>query len=342
MFTHGALSVVAGASARGILGQVELPTGGRIEVPYVVVNGSGKGPTLVVTAAVHGDEIVGIGTAIAFLRAIDPTALRGTIIVVPVVNQPAVAAASYVSPLDQVNMAGPLYWDAPGVGSTSHQIGALIGQVLARADIYIDLHGNPEPCAPMSMMFLDRARDEATRRATIALGDAFGFTPVDMDNPPAHPKWLGVVDDYPVPTALARGIPALMVELVGARTVVDADRGSRGLLAVLRSLDMLDRDGPVCPDPTRLEGKYGYWGTLQAEVPGLVWIKHPVGVPFEAGAILVEISDICGEIRQTIRSPVAGFCWCYLGTQYGLSTHVVPAGAPIALLARRMSDVNVG
>lgn len=338
VFTHGTLQVPAGTSTRGILGEVRLPTGSRVEVPYVVVNGATSGPTLVVTAASHGYEIVGTGAAIAFLRALDPASLRGTVIVVPVVNPPAMAAAAYVSPMDGVNMSGPLYWDTKGGATTSHRLAALIAPMLKRADVYIDLHGNFEPCAPMTMMFLEQARDDATRKATIALGEAFGLTPVDMSAPPAHPMWLGPIDSYPVPTALAHGIPALMVELVGSPTLADADRGCRGLLSVLRSLDMLDRDGPDFVDPARLPGNYGYWGALETDAAGLVWVRHPVGVPFKPGTVLLEISDVCGEVLQTIRSPVDGFCWCYAGSLYGHGTHALPAGAPVALIARHKSQ----
>ena len=329
VFQHGALRVEPGKSARGILGEVRLPTGSRVEVPYVVFHGAQQGPTLVVTAASHGFEIVGIGAVIAFMRALDATALRGTVIVVPVVNPPAVAAALYVSPMDSVNMSGPLYWDAPGGGTTSHRLGALIGSVLARADFYIDLHGNLSPCVPMSMMFLEQARDAATRKAAMALGAAFGVTPVDMSAPPAHPKWLGPMDAFPVPTAMAHGIPSLMVELVDARTLADSERGCRGLFSVLRSLNMLDGSGPDDTDPARLEGRYGYWGGLESDAAGLMWVKHPVGVPFQAGTLLLEITDSCGELLQEIRSPVDGFCWAYLGTLYGHATHAIPAGAPV-------------
>ena len=337
-FTHGVLRVAAGTSVRGVLGEVRLPTGSRVEIPCVVVNGAQKGPTVVVTAAAHGDEIVGIGAAIQFLRALNPATLRGTVIVLPVVNPPAVAAASYVSPMDGVNMCGPLYWGVKSGGSTSHQLGALIGSVLTRADFYIDLHGNSEPSAPMTMMFLEQARDERTRNATIALAAAFGLTAVDMSAPPAHPKWLGDIDSYPVPTALRHGIPALMVELIGAQTVADADRGRRGLLAVLQSLDMLDHDGSDRGDPTRLPGSYRYWGALESEVAGVLWVRQPVGMPFEAGALLLEITDVYGDILQEIRSPVDGFCWSYWGTLYGNGTHAVPVGATVALIAQCVSD----
>lgn len=333
-FVHGDLQVEPGTVGRGTLGEVRLPAGRRIELPLIVVHGVAEGPTLAVTAAVHGNEVVGIGAALSLVRTLDPQNLRGTVVLVPAVNLPAVEAASYLSPVDGVNMAGPIYWDARAGGSTSQRLGALVGSVLERADYYIDLHGNLEPSSPMSMLFLDNTRDEDVRKATVELATAFGVTPVDMSEPEAHPAWLGPPDVYPAATALARGIPALMVELDQARTMEDAPRGCRGLLSVLRTLDMIDTSSDVAPDPTLLPGTHRYWGALESDVAGLLWIRHPAGQPFEEGVLLAEITDVFGEVQQQLHSPVAGFCWWYPGTSYGMATHAVPAGSTVALIAR--------
>ena len=332
-FEHADLKAEPGSSGHGVLGEVLLAAGERIAVPFIVVNGVADGPTVVVIAASHGNEIVGTGAAIAFARALKPAQLHGTVVVVPAANPPAVSACTYLSPIDGVNMSGPLYWDADASGSTSQQLGAIVGSVLKRADIVIDVHGNNEPCAPMSMMFLENARDEATREATIALAEAFGVTPVDMSAPTAHPAWLGSSDVYPVPTALAHGIPGLMVELTGARTLDDAPRGRSGLMSVLGSLGMLPGQEVGYKDPQRLAGNFGYWGALSTDVAGLLWVRHPAGVPFTKGTVLVEVTDTYGEVLREIRSPVDGFCWWYPGAPYGQATHAVPAGSTVALLA---------
>ncbi|WP_190282586.1 succinylglutamate desuccinylase/aspartoacylase domain-containing protein [Rhizorhabdus histidinilytica] len=334
-FRQGDIRAEPGTMVRGMLGGANMPTGERVEIPCIVAHGAHAGPTLVVTAVTHGNEIVGAGAAIQFSRDLDPRALHGTVVIVPIANPPAAAAGAYVSPFDGINMSGPIYWDAPHGASLSHQLGAVIGQVLERADYYVDLHGNFQPCVPMTMMFLESSRDEATRAATIAMGEAVGVTPVDMSAPPAHPAWLGPMDSFPTPTALSRGIPALMVELHGAPTLMDADRGSRCLFNILRSLGMLNDGEAIRPDATRLPGRYGYYGALETKAAGLMWIRHPVGEPFEAGALLLEITDPFGEVLEEIRAPVAGFCWAYFGSHHG-SSHIVFSGGTVALMAQRL------
>ncbi|MBB3664444.1 putative deacylase [Prauserella sediminis] len=334
-FQHGDLKVPAGTRANGVLGEVQQASGNAITVPYTVVNGRQDGPTFVVIAGSHGNEVVGTGAAIEFARSLDPSELSGTVISVPAVNMPAVSAGVYVSPVDGINMSGPHYWDSEENGSTSRRLGALVGAVLERADFVVDVHGNNEPCSPMSMMFLENAKDEATAEVAVRMAEAFGATPVDMSAPTAHPAWLGPMDVYPAATALARGIPALMVELNGARTLVDSRRGTQGLTAILREIGMLPSATQKYEDDTRIPGRFGYWGALSASAAGIVWVRHPAGVPFSAGDLLLEITDMYGEVLEAVRAPVDGFCWWYPGAPYGQATHALPAGSTVALLAER-------
>ena len=59
-----------------------------IHVPVVVVRGMAEGPTLGITAAVHGDELNGIGLIHQLLGDLDPKELAGNVVAVPVVNVP--------------------------------------------------------------------------------------------------------------------------------------------------------------------------------------------------------------------------------------------------------------
>src|SRR5690606_25362801 len=56
------------------------------ETPILVVNGATPGKTLCLTGAVHGDELNGIEVVRRVIYGIEPSALTGTIIGVPVAN----------------------------------------------------------------------------------------------------------------------------------------------------------------------------------------------------------------------------------------------------------------
>ena len=60
---------------------------------------------LAVLAGVHGDEYEGPVAIADLLAALDPAALAGTLIALPVANPPAFAAGTRTSPLDGLNLA---------------------------------------------------------------------------------------------------------------------------------------------------------------------------------------------------------------------------------------------
>lgn len=70
---------------------VDIPTsrvssGQTVSMPVRIVHGKRPGPVLFISAAIHGDEIIGVEIARQVLRKILPQSLAGTLICVPVVN----------------------------------------------------------------------------------------------------------------------------------------------------------------------------------------------------------------------------------------------------------------
>src|SRR5438552_2367687 len=76
---------------------------GVIPVPIAVI-GSGRGPSVLVTAGVHGDEYEGLAITRKLIAELSPAEVTGRIIIMPAVNWPAVRARRRVSPIDRKNM----------------------------------------------------------------------------------------------------------------------------------------------------------------------------------------------------------------------------------------------
>ena len=69
--------------------------------PYISIRGQADGPTLCVTAAMHGSEYAGIEAALRLAHDLDPGEVKGHVLVIPVLNQPAFwERAAHVVPLD--------------------------------------------------------------------------------------------------------------------------------------------------------------------------------------------------------------------------------------------------
>src|SRR5262249_31229663 len=135
----GSLAARAGEKRYGV--EEFLVQGEPYHLPLWIVNGGAPGPTLVVTAGVHAAGDASIAAALDFGRPPGPATPAGRLIVMPVMNQPAFAARSiYVCPLDGRNLNRAF----PGnpQGTASEQIAAWVfGNVIARGDCYVDLHG---------------------------------------------------------------------------------------------------------------------------------------------------------------------------------------------------------
>src|SRR5512137_1362061 len=75
---------------------------GNIAIPVAVIK-NGAGPSVLLMAGNHGDEYEGQIGLCKLVRTLDPSAVRGRVIVLPAVNLPAALAGARVSPLDDVN-----------------------------------------------------------------------------------------------------------------------------------------------------------------------------------------------------------------------------------------------
>src|SRR4028119_1687076 len=123
-----------------------------VEIPFAIIEGREPGPCLLITAGVHGSEFCSIEAALRAMKA-DPDTLRGTLLVLPILNVRGFRQRSiYVMPEDGKNL-NRMFPGKPG-GSTSERLAHwLVTQVYPHADAYLDLHGGDldESLVPFSL-----------------------------------------------------------------------------------------------------------------------------------------------------------------------------------------------
>jgi predicted deacylase len=149
-------------------------TWGRMRLPVCVVCGRRPGRTVAAIGGTHGNEYegpVGLKHLIAEVTANSITA--GRLIVIPVLNVPAFAAARRESPMDGGNMnrAFPGRPDGTLTGRVAHFVAT---DVIPRADVVIDIHaaGDTHEIAPCTSFHLvdDRAHLAAMRETGALFG----------------------------------------------------------------------------------------------------------------------------------------------------------------------------
>jgi N-alpha-acetyl-L-2,4-diaminobutyrate deacetylase len=144
---------------------------GAVMVPLTVVR-NGDGPTALLTGANHGDEYEGPVALQTLAHELRSDQIRGRVIIVPYMNQPAFRAGTRVSPLDGVNL-NRAFPGAPD-GTPTRKIAHYFHSVLVpMADIVVDFHsgGRTLDFAPFACAhYLDDAVQQA---ACIAAVQAF-------------------------------------------------------------------------------------------------------------------------------------------------------------------------
>ena len=123
---------------------------GVIPVPIAVLGGA-RGPTLLISAGVHGDEYEGQIVLRRLLREIDPARLTGRLILLPALNLPAVRVARRCSPIDGANMNRAFPGDPDG-GPTAQIAHYVERELLPLCQAALDLHSGGTaseylPCA---------------------------------------------------------------------------------------------------------------------------------------------------------------------------------------------------
>ena len=135
---------------RSQLQVTRIADGSRLEVPMIVLAGMQSRPRLVCVAGIHGDEPEGMRALMELADELDPTKLKGELVLIPVANPSAFGAGSRVSPLDGLDLNR--IFPGRANGSASERLAhALFEQVLSKADFVFALH-SWYPLARCSLM----------------------------------------------------------------------------------------------------------------------------------------------------------------------------------------------
>lgn len=275
------------------------------------------GLRVVVFGGTHGDEIEGI-LAASRLATADIALVSGRLEIVPIVHEAAYRADSRTSPLDGGNLARVFPGDPAGT-PTQRLADALQRQVLAGADLLIDLHTSGQTYdIPFLAGYIDDGRDRKGlgARAAKAFGADFvwrhdarapGRTISDMDAaiyteaPLAGPTDLGFVDRY------VDGVRRVLVE-IGMIAGRDAPPPAAKPSITIASGGDVDKDLQV------------------ATTAGLFIHKARQAEPVREGQLLGQVIDLAGTVLQELRAPHDG--WVVVLKR---RPHVVPGDALVGV-----------
>ena len=274
---------------------------GPVRLPVVITKGDRDGPTLLAVAGVHGDEYEGMEAIRHVWGALDPRALAGAFIGIPVANPLAYAARARIAPLhlDGLNLARVFPGTEDGSPSrrlAHHLLRFVLGNVTPD-DFFLDFHSGSADVPYASLVgFRDvpgPARDRAEEAAR-----HFGL-----------PRLWRIPDSqgpFNAETA-RRGIPTLGTETTGRAGCEPADvaayvSGLRNLLAFAGML-------PDAPFPPRHAGPARPTVDVLSPATGFMRAARRLDDEVTVGDLLATIVTPFGDAIAEAVAPIAGTIW---------------------------------
>jgi len=260
-----------------------------VSTPVLVVNGKRPGPTLCLTAAVHGDELNGIEMVRRVMHDIDPRKLSGRVIGVPIVNVQGFRRGSrYLPDRRDLNR----YFPGNPNGSAAARIAhALFTDVVAHCDALVDLHTGSFERANLPQIRADLRNPDVV---TLTLG--FGSMVVLHSQPTA-----GTLRH----AATMAGIPAVTVEAGGPAQLelAEVKHGVKGIETLLDTLGMVKkrRRWGDHPEPVYYRSSW-----VRADNGGILLADVSLGSTVRKGDLLGTITDPMSNARSELRSPYSG------------------------------------
>lgn len=298
-FTACGLAVPRGTKLRTYLDVPE----SKVKIPITIINGHEDGPTILITAGIHGSEYPGIAAAMELGRDIEPEHVKGLLIMMHPVNiQGFWARREFIVPEDGKNLNRVFPGDP--CGTLSERIAYMISSnFFTVADFYVDLHsgdiheslhpyvyypGQPTAEIEEKSRSVAKVLNMEYMVRSMATGGAYNY-------------------------AASTGLPSILIERGGAGLCLreDIDAYKDDIRNILRKLKMFSL--PVKPR------KY-----IPRDVHNLIYLEsletgcwmHKIhsGDWVEEGQILGEITDVFGETITT-----------YYAEQSGIVLYVCPA-----------------
>jgi len=299
-FVVGTATAAPGQKAYGT---IEVPAGSdpALSIPVVVAHGAHPGPVLALVSGAHGTEYASIIALERVIARLDPAALSGTVIVVPLVNINSFEQkVPHVNPTDRKSMNR--FYPGKADGSQTERASYMITkEVVDRCDYLIDLHGGDldEDLRPYSYWPLsgNPKQDAITREMVLVFGIDHIIISSDRPKDPAPSRYL---DN----TANTRGKPAIAVEAgyAGTAHTDDIELLANGCFNVMRYLKMLP--GSVIPvqNPVWIENVQ----TVTSDQNGIFYPLVERGTYVAQGMKIGTVTDYTGRTTLEARAPVSG------------------------------------
>ena len=265
-------------------------------IPVAVVK-NGDGPTALLFGGNHGDEYEGPTVVLNLIRRLDPAQVQGRVIILPMLNRPAVENGTRLSPIDGRNMnrAFPGQRNDTITGVIAHYVTHVLFPL---ADLVVDIHSGGRSAHFLPSVNMHRVPNPEQMGAMVRAGKAWGapyvFIYRDVGGEgllPGYAEGLGKV---------TLGTEMGSASQYGA-TILNIT--ARGVDNVLRLYHILDDGRPIeTPDtPPEVVAADEQDDYLMAPVSGIFEPFFEMGAWIEAGQAIGQMH----LVEQPFAAPIS-------------------------------------
>ncbi len=281
------------------------------EIPVLTVEGKRPGPTVVITANIHGDEVTGLGAVHALSHSLTSNIQCGRIHLYPSLNPDGLAARTRKVPPDDQDLNR--LFPGRAQGSPVERMAHIIWEEIAsrQPDVVIDLHADSPNSIPYAIT--DRAvavsgsvRQQLEQKCE-SLAQASGLT-VLREYPDEQYTHYGLQHSLAGAITNNLRIPAITIEC-GPRLYIEpqaVEVVEKAVLGILTAQGLLQCEAQ--PHSTQIQG--GPWkrgAGPRASVAGIVHHLVAPGAKVSRDQAIAEVRSLGGEPLERLCIQEPGF-----------------------------------
>lgn len=241
-----------------------------------------------VNAAIHGDELNGVEIVRQLINSVDPLKLKGTLIVVPIVNVFGfIHKSRYLPDRRDLNRCFP----GSETGSLASRMAhTFFSQVALRCDYIIDLH-----TGAIHRTNLPQIRADLSNPETLRVAQSFA-TPVIIDSPLRNGSLRSEAEKSGITVLTYEAGEALKFDPIAINA------GIVGVKRTMQAIGMMRKSRKSIP--TSIIAKSTSW--LRAESDGILRTVVTLGDKVEKGQVLAYINSPLGHVEVELKANKGG------------------------------------
>ncbi|MEH6637559.1 MAG: succinylglutamate desuccinylase/aspartoacylase family protein, partial [Halioglobus sp.] len=261
-----------------------------LSITVQVVRGKHPGPTLFISAAIHGDEINGVEIIRRLLQHRSLRNIRGTLLAIPIVNVHGfLNHTRYLPDGRDLNRSFPGSAKGSLTGRVAH---TFVQEIVSKCSHGIDLHTGSRHRSNFPQIRAD-LDDPQARLMTEAFGVPLAINARIRDG-----SLRDCAGQAGIPVILYEAGEALRFEEMYIRA------GVKGIINVMRSIGMLSKSRSKRTPPSPIISDQTSW--VRAPESGILRTFVPLGGKVAKGQTIAMVADPLGTAETAILAPSNG------------------------------------